>query len=90
MVDSKPDFTTIKFSPDCEIGEISRVALASILRIHQIDPAVVSELAVAMQQEINALLSKDSWIEIEFHPSGNKISVEIRTNGGSRSINAAW
>ena len=54
MGDSKPDFTTIKFSPDCEIGEISRVALASILRIHQIDPAVVSELAVAMQQEINA------------------------------------
>ena len=52
MSDSQNNFTTVRFSPDCEIEEISRVALAAVLRIHKIDPALVSELAVSLQQEI--------------------------------------
>ena len=52
MSDAEKTFTTIKFSPDCEIEEISRVALAAVLRIHKIDPALISKFAVSLQQEI--------------------------------------
>ena len=55
MSDAEKTFTTIKFSPDCEIEEISRVALAAVLRIHKIDPALISKLAVSLQQEIKKI-----------------------------------
>ena len=90
MCDSKPDFTTIKFSPDCEIEEISRVALAAILRIHKIDPAVVSELAVLLQKELTNISTKTPFVEVEFQPSENSISAEVRANGDSRTITATW
>jgi hypothetical protein len=90
MSDAEKTFTTVKFSPDCEIEEISRVALAAVLRIHKIDPAVVSELAVSLQQEIKKISSKASFVEVEFQPSENKISAEVRANGNSRTISAIW
>ena len=75
MSDSQNNFTTVRFSPDCEIEEISRVALAAVLRIHKIDPALVSELAVSLQQEIKDISTKTPFEEVEFQPSENSISV---------------
>ncbi|MBU39349.1 MAG: hypothetical protein QGF06_06995 [Acidimicrobiales bacterium] len=90
MSNAETNFTTIKFSPDCEIEEISRVALAAILRIHKIDPAVVSELAVSLQQELTSISTKTPFVEVEFQPSENSISAEVRANGDSRTISATW
>ena len=90
MSDAAKTFTTIKFSPDCEIEEISRVALAAVLRIHKIDPALISKLAVSLQQEIKKISAKASFVEVEFQPSENKISAEVRANGKSRTISASW
>ncbi len=90
MSNDETNFTTIKFSPDCEIEEISRVALAAILRIHKIDPAVVSELAVSLQQELTSISTKTPFVEVEFQPSENSISAEVRANGDSRTISATW
>ncbi|MCH2407901.1 MAG: hypothetical protein MK025_12490 [Acidobacteriia bacterium] len=90
MSDAEKTFTTIKFSPDCEIEEISRVALAAVLRIHKIDPALISKLAVSLQQEIKKISAKASFVEVEFQPSENKISAEVRANGKSRTISASW
>ena len=90
MSDTEKTFTTIKFSPDCEIEEISRVALAAVLRIHKIDPALISKLAVSLQQEIKKISAKASFVEVEFQPSENKISAEVRANGKSRTISASW
>ena len=90
MSDAEKTFTTIKFSPDCEIEEISRVALAAVLRIHKIDPALVSELAVSLQQEIKDISTKTPFVEVEFQPSENSISVEVRATGNSRTISATW
>jgi hypothetical protein len=90
MSDAEKTFTTIKFSPDCEIEEISRVALAAVLRIHKIDPALISKLAVSLQQEIKKISAKASFVEVEFQPSKNKISAEVRANGKSRTISASW
>jgi hypothetical protein len=90
MIDAKNNFTTVKFSPDCEIEEISRVALAAVLRIHKIDPALVSELAVSLQKEIKNISAKAPFVEVEFQPSENSISAEVRANGNSRTISATW
>ena len=90
MSDAEKTFTTIKFSPDCEIEEISRVALAAVLRIHKIAPALISKLAVSLQQEIKKISAKASFVEVEFQPSENKISAEVRANGKSRTISASW
>ena len=90
MSDTEKTFTTIKFSPDCEIEEISRVALAAVLRIHKIDPALISKLAVSLQQEVKKISAKASFVEVEFQPSENKISAEVRANGKSRTISASW
>ena len=90
MSDDEKTFTTIKFSPYCEIEEISRVALAAVLRIHKIDPALISKLAVSLQQEIKKISAKASFVEVEFQPSENKISAEVRANGKSRTISASW
>ena len=90
MSDAEKTFTTIKFSPDCEIEEISRVALAALIRIHKIDPALISKLAVSLQQEIKKISAKASFVEVEFQPSENKISAEVRANGKSRTISASW
>ena len=90
MSDAEKTFTTIKFSPDCEIEEISRVALAAVLRIHKIDPALISKLAVSLQQDIKKISAKASFVEVEFQPSENKISAEVRANGKSRTISASW
>ncbi len=90
MSDSQNNFTTVRFSPDCEIEEISRVALAAVLRIHKIDPALVSELAVSLQQEIKDISTKTPFVEVEFQPSENSISVEVRATGNSRTISATW
>ena len=90
MSDYQNNFTTVRFSPDCEIEEISRVALAAVLRIHKIDPALVSELAVSLQQEIKDISTKTPFVEVEFQPSENSISVEVRATGNSRTISATW
>jgi hypothetical protein len=90
MIDAENTFTTVKFSPNCEIEEISRVALAAILRIHKIDPALVSELAVSLQQEIKNISAKAPFVEVEFQPGENSISAEVRANGKSRTISATW
>ena len=90
MSDAEKTFTTIKFSPDCEIEEISRVALAAVLRIHKIDPALISKLAVSLQHEVKKISAKASFVEVEFQPSENKISAEVRANGKSRTISASW
>ena len=90
MSEAEKTFTTIKFSPDCEIEEISRVALAAVLRIHKIDPALISKLAVSLQQEVKKISAKASFVEVEFQPSENKISAEVRANGKSRTISASW
>ena len=90
MIDAENTFTTVKFSPNCEIEEISRVALAAILRIHKIDPALVSELAVSLQQEIKDISERAPFVEVEFQPSENSISAEVRANGNSRTISATW
>ena len=90
MSDSQNNFTTVRFSPDCEIEEISRVALAAVLRIHKIAPALVSELAVSLQQEIKDISTKTPFVEVEFQPSENSISVEVRATGNSRTISATW
>ena len=74
MSDVEKTFTTIKFSPECEIEEISRVALAAILRIHKIDPALIGELAVSLQKEIKEISANAPYVEVEFQPSENKIS----------------
>ena len=90
MSDAEKTFTTIKFSPDCEIEEISRVALAAVLRIHKIYPALISKFAVSLQQEVKKISAKASFVEVEFQPSENKISAEVRANGKSRTISASW
>ena len=90
MSDAEKTLTTIKFSPDSEIEEISRVALAAVLRIHKIDPALISKLAVSLQQEIKKISAKASFVEVEFQPSAKKISAEVRANGKSRTISASW
>ena len=90
MSDAEKTFTTIKFSPDCEIEEISRVALAAVLRIHKLDPALISKLAVSLQQEVKKISAKAWFVEVEFQPSENKISAEVRANGKSRTISASW
>ena len=90
MSDVEKTFTTIKFSPECEIEEISRVALAAILRIHKIDPALIGELAVSLQKEIKEISANAPYVEVEFQPSENKITAEVRANGKSRTITASW
>ncbi|MAU35697.1 MAG: hypothetical protein CL502_07365 [Actinobacteria bacterium] len=90
MSDVEKTFTTIKFSPECEIEEISRVALAAILRIHKIDPALIGELAVSLQKEIKEISANAPYVEVEFQPSENKISAELRANGNSRIISTTW
>ena len=90
MIDAENNFTTVKFYPNCEIEEISRVALAAILRIHKIDPALVSELAVSLQQEIKDISERAPFVEVEFQPSENSISAEVRANGNSRTISTTW
>ena len=90
MSDVEKTFTTIKFSPECEIEELSRVALAAILRIHKIDPALIGELAVSLQKEIKEISANAPYVEVEFQPSENKISAELRANGNSRIISTTW
>ena len=90
MSDVEKTFTTIKFSPECEIEEISRVALAAILRIHKIDPALIGELAVSLQKEIKEISVNAPNVEVEFQPSENEISAELRANGNSRIISTTW
>ena len=90
MSDSQNNCTTVRFSPDCEIEELSRVALAAVLRIHKIDPALVSELALSLQQEIKNISTKAPFVEVEFQPSENSISAEVRASGNSRTISATW
>lgn len=90
MSDVEKTFTTIKFSPECEIEEISRVALAAILRIHKIDPALIGELAISLQKEIKEISANAPYVEVEFQPSENEISAELRANGNSRIISTTW
>ncbi len=90
MSDAEKTFTTIKFSPECEIAQISRVAIAPVLRIHKTEPALISKLAFSLQQEIKKISAKASFVEVEFQPSENKISAEVRANGKSRTISASW
>ena len=65
-------------------------ALAAILRIHKIDPALIGELAVSLQEEIKEISANAPYVEVEFQPSENKISAELRANGNSRIISTTW
>ena len=42
------------------------------------------------RQEVKKISAKASVVEVEFQPSENKISAEVRANGKSRTISASW
>mgnify|MGYP006084677033 CR=1 FL=1 len=86
MHNKKNNIATLVFPPSYTIDELPRVALASILRIHQINPVIASDLAVSLQQKVKEVIINDSTVEIDYQVTEKEILIEIRCANKTTSL----
>jgi|TARA_B100002003_G_C13962005_1_gene465927 hypothetical protein len=81
------DAVTLRLPPDPEFAEIPRVTLASLLRIHRIDPGDVGELGVSIQQAARNITGAGHSVEINFRVTADEVLV--RLEGGGNTVDLA-
>ncbi|MBP92021.1 MAG: hypothetical protein HN979_08450 [Actinobacteria bacterium] len=81
------DTVTLTLPPDPEFAEIPRVTLASLLRIHRIDPGDLGDLGTSIQQAAGSITGAGHSVEINFRVTATEVLV--RLEGGGQTVDLA-
>ena len=82
------DLVTLRLPPSSSFINLPKVALAALLRIHQIDPGGLGDLATSVQQTSEEMIVGGDGIEINYRLTETEIQVELLSHGRTTQISA--
>ncbi|MEE2768052.1 MAG: hypothetical protein VX833_02440 [Actinomycetota bacterium] len=85
---SDDDVVTLRLSSKSSFLDLPRAGLASLLRIHRIDPGGMAGLATSVQQAAAEILADEDVIEIDYQVTDTDIHVVLRSQGRTARISA--
>ena len=68
------------------VGDLPRVGLASLLRIHRIKPCVIGDLASSVQEIANEIAAAGSEVVIDYWISDTGVAIDVTGDGPTRRI----
>ncbi len=82
------EVVTLRLPATFPVGDLPRVALAALLRLHRIDPADVGDLAASVQDMANEMNASGSDVVIDYRIDESEVAVELSGDGRSLRITA--
>ena len=76
---SDDDVVTLQLSSKSSFLDLPRAGLASLLRIHRIDPGGMADLAASVQKAAAEILADEYTIEIDYRVTDADIHVVLRS-----------
>ena len=86
--DNGRDIVTLVLPASQAFADLPRVGLASLLRIHRINPGDVGDLATSVLETTAELAATGSEIVVEFRVTDIEVSVDLTGNGRTLRISA--
>ena len=71
------------------VGDLPRVGLASLLRIHRIEPSEIGDLASSVQELAVELSDAGSDVVIDYRVSTTEVAIDITGDGRTLRLSAA-
>ncbi|MBJ31520.1 MAG: hypothetical protein CL466_08925 [Acidimicrobiaceae bacterium] len=82
------EVVTLRLPAKFPVGDLPRVALAALLRLHRIDPADVGDLAASVQDMTNEMNASGSDVVIDYRIDESEVAVELSGDGRSLRVTA--
>ncbi len=79
---------TLKLPASRPIGDLPRVGLASLLRIHRIEPSEIGDLATSIQEMATEMAAAGSDVVIDYRVSTTEVAVDLTGDGRTLRISA--
>ena len=79
---------TLRIPASGPVGDLPRVGLASLLRIHRIKPSEIGDLASSVQEVANEIAAAGSDVVIDYWVSDAEVAIDITGDGPTRRISA--
>ena len=79
--DDGRDTVTLVLPASRPFADLPRVGLASLLRIHRINPGDVGDLATSVMDAAAELAAEGSEVVVEFRVTDAEVSVDLTGNG---------
>ena len=86
--DNGRDIVTLVLPASQPFADLPRVGLASLLRIHRINPGDVGDLATSVLEATADLAATGSEVVVEFRVTDIEVSVDLTGNGRTLRISA--
>ena len=83
-----PKAVTLHLPASQPIGDLPRVGLASLLRIHRIKPSEIGNLASSMQEKVTQMAKAGSDVIIDYRVSDNEVSIDLTGDGRTLRLSA--
>ena len=84
--DDGQDTVTLVLPASRPFADLPRVGLASLLRIHRINPGDVGDLAPSVLEATAELAAEGSEVVVEFRVTDAEVSVDLTGNGRTLRI----
>ena len=77
---------TLRIPASRPVGDLPRVGLASLLRIHRIKPSEIGDLASSVQEMANEIAATGSDVVIDYWVSDAEVAIDVTGDGPTRRI----
>ena len=77
---------TLRIPASGPVGDLPRVGLASLLRIHRIKPSEIGDLASSVQEMANEIAATGSDVVIDYWVSDAEVAIDVTGDGPTRRI----
>ena len=79
---------TLRLPASRPVGDLPRVGLASLLRIHRIKPSEIGDLASSLQEMAAEMTNAGSDVVIDYRVSATEVAVDLTGDGRTLRISA--
>ena len=79
---------TLRLPASLPVGDLPRVALAALLRIHRVNPADVGDLATSVQEMAREMNAAGSDVVVDYRVDKNEVAINLSGNGRKLRISA--
>ena len=79
---------TLRIPASRPVGDLPRVGLASLLRIHRIMPSEIGDLASSVQEMANEIAAAGSDVVIDYWVSDAEVAIDVTGDGPTLRISA--
>ncbi|MBT6371241.1 MAG: hypothetical protein HOJ86_01040 [Acidimicrobiaceae bacterium] len=79
---------TLRLPASRPVGDLPRVGLASLLRIHRIEPSEIGDLASSLQKLAAEMTDAGSDVVIDYRVSATEVAVDLTGDGRTLRISA--